>query len=188
MCFNAGHRFVCFQNGDVMSVASPGWTNSPSRTVNLPLGSLTNRDISQPLAPLSWGSKNSENNIDYYLDPQLALNEVSDALLSAEVSVDKGSATDLEIVLATLINGMLMVILGGGELGNTYTIGVKLFTRMGRILYQPMVISIGFYGEEAAAKSPPKTTNGVSIPPNAIRLPSGDILLDEKTGLPLIIF
>lgn len=171
----------------MIPLPSPIWQPSISRTLILPAPSLLRSAPTYPSSFLVWPKKNSAENFDFSLDASEVLRGTNDyiAHVSASVTTAQGLPTDLSVSWCSIVNGLACVFLGGGEPGTTQTVNVEITTQQGRIISQDVLIAI-VSGAASAPNPVPTLSDGTPIPPNAMRLPEGSILLADN-GQPLLI-
>jgi len=168
---------------------SPNWQPSPVRTIAVPTATnLRARSLVPLSVAISWAPKSSADNLDFTLDPTAWLAETDDYLasVSAAVPTATGLATDLTVSWATIIAGAAVLFLGGGAPGTSQTVDVTLTTRQARVLNLSIVVAITLASAATAPDAVPTLTTGVPVPPNALRLPNGNILTNAS-GQPFLI-
>ncbi len=159
-------------------IISPGWEPAAERMLSMPAPQRLRGMGPTPSPQLTLRPKSSADNLDYGLSPQQWLAGTTDyvASVSATVLTGTGTATDLTVLMSFIVSGVPVLFLGGGEPGTVQTLQVTVRTQQGRIWSSP--VSIAIYDTISATQPNivPTLTDGTPIPPNAIRLPGGDIL------------
>jgi len=149
---------------------------------------FASRGLVSATASPSWAAKSSADNVDYALSVERWLGEVGDRLIScvATVLTGTGDPADLRVSWATIISDRAVFFLGGGPAGTVQMVRIDLATSSGRRRSVSVRIPINGATSGQQAASVPTMTSGVPIPPNAIRLPDGNILVDDE-GNPYLI-
>lgn len=167
---------------------SSGWLPAPARTIPVPvIASIRFRGLEKYIPSLTWTPKSSIDQLDFTLDPTEWLAGTEDYLLSPIAKVMPSSASvDIVVLWSSLINGMAVIFLGGGQPEQTYSIQVTLTTRQGRSQVVLVEISITQNSQVSVPETAAILPNGTGIPPNAIQLSDGSILTMESGALLLI--
>lgn len=168
---------------------SPGFRPAPARMLPLtvPPG-LRLRGLEAERLRLAWAPKASGDALDFSLSPHIWLHGTGDYLASVTASVPTatGAETDLTVLWSTLIHGAVCVFLGGGAPGTEQEVLVCVTTQQGRSLVQPVSVAILPTTPAAIPPSVPHLADGTPVPPNAMALPDGSILIGPS-GQPYLI-
>ena len=162
-------------------VASVDWTPSAARTAVVvePPG-LQLRGVTVAPLPLTWPVKAPVEQLDYSLDLTQWLADSDDQLLTASATVSPAAAaTDLGIVWCSIINGDVVVFLGGGTENTTYVVLVSIQSAEGRVAVFPVSLTVSNMTPSA---TPPAA---IAAPPNAVASSAG--LLTFDTGSLLLL-
>lgn len=163
------------------------WKPSRARAIPVDLPTaLRLRGIASAIVP-AWPEKSSADNFDFVIDPKLWLEDVNDHVLAAEVTIASPVlSTDLAAGWCTIIEGEVVVFLGGGMPGSKQVVLVKIATLLGRT--RLMAVQLPITNESAATQPQPVPLldSGIPVPPNAIQM-GGNQILVAPDGRPYLI-
>lgn len=169
-------------------ILSPGWEPATERMLSIPAPHRIRGLGPTPSPQLTLRPKSSKDNLDYGLCPKQWLEGTTDHAthVAATVLTATGDQTDLAVSWASLVSGLPVLFLGGGQPGTVQTLQVTITTQQGRVWSAPVSIAISSILEAASPLPVPTLPDGTTVPPNAIQLPDGTILIDPM-GKPYLI-
>lgn len=174
----------------IAPIPSPTWQPAAARVIPISApANLRTRGLVPEIVTLSWAPKSSADHFDFSLDLSAILDATGDHIAAIErvdIPTASGDPTQLAVLWSSIVNGLACIMLGGGTPGEIEEIVVYVVTQQGRRLAPKVLLAIT--SETAATEPTPAPTmgNGIPVPPNAIRLPSGFILTDNN-GKPYLI-
>lgn len=171
-------------------VAAGAWQASPSRTIEIAGPVVYERGLGSAPVPLVLAAMASADVLDYAMDVSHWLRQEGDTLHHLRVSVAAPVLdTDLQVLWATVIEGHPVFLLAGGTPGSLVPIEVTLDSTTGRRLVQLLRLPINTDSPATVPPSVPQMLVGGAaqgIPPNAMRLPGGAVLVNDA-GLPFLL-
>lgn len=136
--------------------------DSVARTLVVPVLSATVGNTLVHLPTLYWPTAQPDDFLDYGLDLSAPMNDSSDSIVSAAVSVSPSGSGELTLSYLTCASSVVTFWASGGVAGRSYFVKVDVTTLHGREF--EFLVGLSISPVLAIFPIPPAPSNGFSTP------------------------